>query len=40
MHLQRSAEDDTDRHLASNFQPKITEDELIMLGTSEPITEM
>lgn len=40
MHLQRPAEDDTDWHSVSNFQPKITEYKLIMLGTSEPTAEM
>lgn len=40
MHLQRSAEGDKDWHLVSNFQAEITEHKQIMLGTSEPITEM
>lgn len=40
MHLQRSAEADTDWHLVSNFQPKVIDYKIIMLGTSEPISEM
>lgn len=39
MHLQRSAEADTDWLLVSNFQPKVIKYKIIILGTSEPISE-
>lgn len=40
MHMQRSAEADTNWHLVSNFQPKFIDYKIIILGTSEPISEM